>query len=122
MTRNFCIAIQVYDWEDRAPIWRSTVWLCPLEYIYPVDSVVWEFLPAIESPLDRVALVTNNAMCTFLKCLTLGTVTYVLYNKNVMQCVVKYIGPIKLMGTGFYIGIQLLVNIKKNCVFVYEKI
>ncbi|XP_044739895.1 ubiquitin carboxyl-terminal hydrolase CYLD [Chrysoperla carnea] len=106
------IAIQVWDYENRAPIWKNTVWFCPLEYVIPLDSQIWEYIPPIASPLDRVRLVQDIDLCEYFKLLKPGLYINFTYDRQQMKGLIKYIGPVN-KGQGFYIGVQLLGEFKK---------
>ncbi|XP_066594220.1 ubiquitin carboxyl-terminal hydrolase CYLD [Prorops nasuta] len=103
------IRVRVRDVES--DLWSNSEWRCHRYDLLPIPSKLWEFLPAITIPQERVALMANKALCEELKCISLNDRVW--YQPDTNSCVkhlaiVKYIGPVSELSTGFYFGLDLL--------------
>lgn len=75
-----------------------------------VSEFLWPHLIAIPSPIDRISVATNSELCDHLLKISVNSKIQVLYNKNSYPAIVKYVGPVVAMGTGFFFGLQLMVG------------
>lgn len=116
--RDGGLRIRVTD-PARSPIWQNTEWLCHRYDLVPVSSIMWQYLAAVPVPQDRVKLATDKQLCKDLNDIRLNSKVILRSDSSPspeeeLNAVVKYIGPVPELGSGYYFGVEVLVILKSH--------
>ncbi|XP_076242541.1 ubiquitin carboxyl-terminal hydrolase CYLD [Calliopsis andreniformis] len=104
------LRVRVVD-TTGSEVWRGTEWRCHRYDLIAVTADVWKYLVAVTAPQERIRLANHKRLCKEL--LSLDVNDSVWYCPEPQGCtkqlaVIKYIGPVPLLGQGYYFGLDLL--------------
>lgn len=85
--------------------WETNQFNCPKNKCYLVPEELYQFLAAVESPLERVKVATNKERHEKLLLITVDMVVAYTDEDNILLGMVKYIGKVPSIGLCY--GIQL---------------
>ncbi|XP_012260175.2 ubiquitin carboxyl-terminal hydrolase CYLD [Athalia rosae] len=111
--RDGGLRVRVKD-PGGSEVWKNTQWLCHRYDLVPVSFIMWQYLAAVPGPLDRVKLATDKQLCKELNDIRLNSEVFVRTDAKTsspeVKAVIKYIGPVPELGSGFYFGLEILGN------------
>ncbi|BES88977.1 CAP-Gly domain [Nesidiocoris tenuis] len=111
---NHQAVVKIVDVKKRYGVRDEDQWICPDKDLIPVDSVVWPYLEAVPSEVERVALLSQGDLVHQLADLGIGSYVFVIndvdYEPKYHKAIVKFKGKIAIKGPGFYFGVELLDN------------
>ncbi|KFB39113.1 hypothetical protein ZHAS_00006441 [Anopheles sinensis] len=88
------------------------IFQCQSVHLQRIPADIWPFMIAILDPQERCEFAKRSKLFDSVKNLTMGDnvkVKWLTKNGNVMyDCTVRYIGPVEMLGPGYYFGLQLL--------------
>ncbi|CAK9828478.1 Ubiquitin carboxyl-terminal hydrolase CYLD [Anthophora retusa] len=104
------LKVRVID-TTGSEIWCGTEWRCHKFDLITVSPEVWKFLPAVSVPQERVRLAIHKRLCEELMSLVVHDAVW--YCADPQGCskylaIIKYIGPVPLLGQGYYYGLDVL--------------
>ncbi|CAB0007751.1 unnamed protein product, partial [Nesidiocoris tenuis] len=109
---NHQAVVKIVDVKKRYGVRDEDQWICPDKDLIPVDSVVWPYLEAVPSEVERVALLSQGDLVHQLADLGIGSYVFVIndvdYEPKYHKAIVKFKGKIAIKGPGFYFGVELL--------------
>ncbi|KAK7790148.1 hypothetical protein R5R35_009357 [Gryllus longicercus] len=109
------VVFQVFDREgDKSD---ETLWVGEIAKMVPIVRELVAPFQAVSSPLQRVQISENVALCNQLACIEVGVIVNLtpdLFSGGELfepeMSLVRYKGPVPELGVGHYFGLELLVS------------